>query len=273
MSWWCEFSRPARRDSDAMGMTDAKRVGRVLRLIVALALFVALAYAADWALRTENFPVQNVRFEGPFRQVTQQQLEGATLDALRGNFFLVDLAAVQRRVEALPWVQGASVRRLFPRDVAISFSEQRLAARWTDNAWVNVHGEVVRVTGSDLPTELPRLDGPEGTSVQVFRAYHEFRARVAPLELQLVGVSLSARRSWQLELQAPDGPRPFTIVVDHEQPLARLERFVRSYGGAIGPQVDRIRQVDLRYTNGFAVQWYSEGAPARVAHSAARNEG
>ncbi|HEX9811860.1 MAG TPA: FtsQ-type POTRA domain-containing protein [Burkholderiales bacterium] len=257
-----------------MEMTDTKRVGTVLRLIVALAVFVAFAYAVDWALRAENFPVQSVRFEGPFRRVTQQQLERAALDALRGNFFLVDLGAVQRRVEALPWVQSASVRRLFPREVAIVFREQRLAARWSGDAWVNVQGDVVRVAGDDLPADLPRLDGPEGTSAQVFRAYHEFRAGVAPLDLRLVGVSLSARRSWRLELQAPEGPRSFVIVVDHDQPFARLERFVRAYGGAVAPQADRIGQVDLRYTNGFAVQWNSQGAPPRVAHSAAtHNEG
>lgn len=257
-----------------MEMTDAKRVGLVLRLIAALALFVVLAYAVDWTLRAENFSVENVRFEGPFRHVTQQQLERATIDALRGNFFLIDLSAVQRRVEALAWVQGASVRRLFPRDVAIVFREQRLVARWSDGAWVNVQGDVVRVTGNDLPADLPQLDGPGGTSRQVYRAYHDFRARVAPLDLRLLGVSLSARRSWRLELQAPEGSRPFTVVVDHEQPFARLERFVRAYGDAIAPQVDRIRRVDLRYTNGFAVQWNSEGAPPRVAHSAtAHNEG
>jgi len=255
-----------------MEKSDAERVRMVLRLVMALALFVAFAYAADWALRAENFPVQSVRFEGPFRHVTQQQLELATLDALRGNFFLVDLGMVQRRVEAMPWVQGASVRRLFPRDVAIVFREQRLAARWSDDAWVNVQGDVVRVTGDDLPTDLPRLAGPEGTSVQVYRAYRDFQTKVAPIDLRLLGVSLSARRSWRLELQAPGESRPFTLVVDHEQPFARLERFVRAYGNAIAPQVDRIRQVDLRYTNGFAVQWNSEGTPPRVAHSAATHK-
>lgn len=259
-----------------MNMVDARRIGVILRFVLSLMLFVAGAYGADWALRAQNFPVRSVRFEGPFRHVTREQLERATLDAVRANFFLVDLGAVQQRVEALPWVQQASVRRLFPNAIAISFTEQQLAARWGADAWLNADGEVVHVSGDNLPSDLPRLDGPDGTSAQVFEEFHEFRERLAALNLQLVGLALSARRSWRLDLQPPEGARPFTIVVDRERPLPRLERFVRVYRAAFAREEDRnrVRQVDLRYTNGFAVQWYPAGSPARIAHAPpAHNEG
>lgn len=254
-------------------MTDAKPWRLVLRLIVTLMLFVALSYGADWALRAENFPVQNVRFEGPFKHVTQRELEGGVIDLVRGNFFLVDLDAVQQRVEALPWVHRASVRRRFPHDIAVAFTEQRLAARWGEDAWVNSDGEIVRVRAEDLPSDLPRLDGPEGTSAPVYAAYREFAAALAPLDLRLAALSLMPRRSWRLELQAPGSERSLTLVADHEQALARIERFARVYRAALAEQATAIRQVDLRYTNGFAVQWYA-GAHSRVAHRATlRNEG
>ena len=257
-----------------MDRSDANPMWVVLRLITALALFVAFSYGADWALRAQNFPVRSVRFEGPFRHVTREQLEHAILDQVRGNFFLVDLDALQRRLEALPWVDRASVRRLFPRDIAIRFSEQQLAAHWGDDAWLNTDGEVVRVTGDDLPTYLPRLDGPIGTAEQVYRAYQAFRTRLAPLDLKLVGLSLSARRSWRLDVRPENTERPLTLVVDHELPLPRLERFVRVYRNALAERAPEIRRVDLRYTNGFAVEWYPESANARVAHNAApRHEG
>ncbi len=148
-------------------MTERKSFWAVLRLIVALTMLVGISYSADWMLRTENFPVRNIRFEGPFERVTHAELEGVVLDLVRGNFFLVDLDAVRQRVEALPWVHRAEVRRRFPQDIAVQFTEERLAARWPGGAWVNTSGEVVRVTGADLPSDLPRLAGPDGTSAQV----------------------------------------------------------------------------------------------------------
>lgn len=243
----------------------------VLRLTLALLIIVALSYAADWALRAETFPVQNVRFEGPFERVTQQELESAVLDLVRGNFFLLDLEAVKQRVEALPWVHRAAVRRRFPHDVAIVFSEQHLAARWGDAAWINTSGEVVHVLGVGVPGDLPRLDGPEGSAAGVLAAYGDFRAVLAPLGMRLAGVELAPRRSWRLELTGPDSRR-LTLVLDHQQPRLRLERFARVYRATLAAQAGAIRRVDLRYANGFAVEW--QHAAGHVAHTpGSRNEG
>lgn len=254
-------------------MVDRRAVWTVLRLIIALGMFVAFSYAADWLLRTENFPVERVRFEGPFKRVSQHELEAAVLDLVRGNFFLVDLDAVQQRVEALPWVHRASVRRRFPHDISVEFTEEQLAARWNDGAWLNTSGEVVRVTGADLPSDLPRLAGPDDTSAQVLAAYAEFRDSLAPLKLKLAGLMLTARRSWKLDLEDTEA-RPLTLVLDHEQPRLRLQRFVHVYGATLAEQAGAIRQVDLRYTNGFAVEWQRGGGQAQVAHTVvSRHEG
>jgi cell division protein FtsQ len=256
--------------------TVAKRkpIGTVLRLVVVLAWLVALSYGADWMLRAENFPVQHVRFEGRFERVSHAELEAAVLGVVRGNFFLVDLDAVRARVEALPWVQRAEVRRRFPRDLSVFYTEQRLAARWSDNAWVNTSGDVVRVTGADLPTDLPRLAGPEGTAAQVLRASREFRAALAPAHLTLASLVLTARRSWQLELHGEADDERITLVLEHEQPRERLERFARVYRSSLAAQATAIRQIDLRYTNGFAVEWRRGMQPARlVGRAAAGSEG
>jgi len=255
-------------------MADRSPISTVLRWTFAPLLLVAASYAVDWVLRAENVPVRNVRFEGPFKRVTQAELEGAVLDLLRGNFFLVDLDAVQRRVEDLPWVRRAAVHRRFPQDIAVHFTEQRLAARWGEDAWVNTNGEVVQVSGDDLPGALPRLDGPQGTAAEVLAAYAQFRERLAALELELVGLALSARRHWELEVKTAAGGRRFTLVADHERPLPRLERFAQVYTATLARRSAGIERVDLRYTNGFAVQWGRGTNRAQAAGAlGGRNEG
>jgi len=240
-------------------------VALVLRLSSALLLAVGLFYAADWALRAENFPVQQVRFEGSFRHVTQQELEAAVLEHVRGNFLLVDLEAVKGRVEAIPWVHRASVRRQFPNEITIRFSEQELVARWGEDAWVNASGEVARIPGAAVAGDLPRLAGPEGSSAEVLAAFRDFRAALAAGGLTLLGLELAPRRSWTLELEAEGGHR-LTLVLDDADPRARLERFARAYRSTLAAQVEAIRRVDLRYTNGFAVEWHT-GGNARVART------
>lgn len=245
-------------------MAQPRVLWTVLRVIAGLAMLVVLSYGADWMLRAENVPVGSLYFEGPFKRVAHKQLETAVLDGVRGNFFLVDLTALRQRLETVPWVHRVSVRRQFPNDIAIQFSEQQLAAHWNADAWLNTNGDVVRVTGTDLPAGLPRLAGPDSTAAHVLAAYQEFSGVLQPLGLQLNGLGLTPRRSWRLELAGADAV-PLAVVLDHDQPRARLERFARVYGATLAAQAAAIRQIDLRYTNGFAVEWRDRRQAAQMA--------
>lgn len=232
-----------------------KPVEVALRLLAVVALVAVLAFGADWLLRAENLPVKSVRFEGPFKHVSRAQLETAVLDAVRGNFLLADLAAIQARVETLPWVHRVSVRRRFPQDIHIIFTEQQLVARWNETAWLNRDGEAVRV--SEGPSgDLPRLDGPEGTGAEMLARYTEFNRALAPTGLTVARLTLTPRRSWRVEARtrANDAQR-IALVLDRDQPEKKIARFARVYAASLARQAGVIRQVDLRYTNGFSIDW------------------
>lgn len=233
-----------------------------------LFILLLLGFGVDWLLRTDNFPVRHVQFEGEFKHVTQQELQTAVMSVVHGNFFLLNMDAIRARVEALPWVYKASVRRQWPQDVYVRFTEQKLIARWDDGAFLNPAGDVVRVSGNDLPAGLPQLAGPDGTGPQVLEHFKSFGRTLAGAGLQLERITLTPRRSWRLVLA-----NGMTIVIDREHPGIKLERFARVYVKTLMPLASDIKQVDLRYTNGFALQQsagHSAGlraAPARVGRA------
>jgi cell division protein FtsQ len=233
-----------RNAEEGMGLFKA-----AMLLFSLLFVLLVLAFGVDWLLRTDNFPVRHVRFEGEFKHVTQQELQTAVTNAVHGNFFMLDLDTVKARVESLPWVYKASVRREWPHDVYVRFTEQKLAARWGDGAFLNQAGDVVRVSGDDLPTDLPQLAGPDGTGPQVLEHYASLGRILAAAGLKLERITLTPRRSWRLVLTGGT-----VIVVDREQPERKLERFARVYVKTLMPLAPDIKQVDLRYTNGFALQ-------------------
>jgi cell division protein FtsQ len=252
----------ARRDSDeSISLFKA-----ALLLFALLFVMLALAFGTDRLLRTDNFPVRNVRFEGEFKHVTQQELQAAVMSVVHGNFFLLNLDAVKARVESLPWVYKASVRRQWPQDVYVRFTEQQLAAYWSDGAFLNQAGDVVRVKADDLPAEFPRLEGPEGTGAQVLEHYKSLGRILAAAGLKLERIILTPRRTWRLVVTNGDGQgrtsiaggripeATMTIVLDREQPERKLERFARVYVQSYALLTSDIRQVDLRYANGFSVE-------------------
>ncbi len=252
----------ARADAVRSGSSGFALFRAAVAMFATLVALIAAVLANEWLTRPEAFPVREVRFEGEFRHVTQAELAAAVGEVAHGNFLQLDLDAVKARAESLPWVYQAEVRRRWPRDLYIRFSEQQLIARWNEAGWVNQARRAVRVTGDDLPADLPQLEGPEGTQAIAYERYQEFNRLLAGAGLQIRRITLTPRRTWRLELTGG-----LVLVLDRAQPDRKLERFVRVYERTLARNGGAIRRVDLRYTNGFSVEWH----PGRVA--SARRDG
>jgi cell division protein FtsQ len=234
----------------------------MLVLLASLLAGIALLASIDRLLAPSALSLQNVRFEGEFRRVSEAELGRVVRASVGRNFLLLDLEAVKRQVESLPWVYRASVRRAWPRDLHIEFLEQQIVAHWGEQRWVNHAGDAVSLpNAADLPKDMPWLQGPDGTSAGVLAEYQQLAPILAAQGLSLERLVLTARRSWQLHvLDVRSGSR-FSLVLDRYEPARKAERFARSYAQTLAPRAAEIRQVDLRYANGFAVQWRNTTQP------------
>lgn len=236
--------------------------------VLSLALFGVMLFAIaglDYLLRTDTFPVRNVSFEGEFKHVNQRQLAEAVTDRASGNFFALDLGAVQRVAEAVPWVHRVSVRRRWPDGLHIQFTEQQLAARWGEKAWVNSSGELVELPDQAGPPGAIQLDGPPGLHAEVLAQWRRLERIVAPHGLGIERLRLTPRYTWEIGLR-----NGLTLLVGRGEPEQRLARFLEVYRPTLAGQAARVRLVDLRYTNGFAVEWNMR---AGTAASTDNNEG
>jgi len=232
---------------------------------IADVLFVAaaavlLTTAVLWLVRVPALPIRQVQVQEELRQVRRAEVEQALAGMLRGNFFSVNVDAVRKSLEKLPWVRKVEVRRQWPARLLISIEEHRPVARWEEsrasgrNEMVNTHGEVFAANLPDKEAAvLPRMYGPSGTSAEVLKRFGEFAQLLAPLQLQPAQITLSSRLAWQL--RTADG---MLIDLGREQtksPIGvRLARFVEVYPATVGKRPQRPAAVDLRYPNGFALR-------------------
>jgi len=231
-------------------------------LLAGLLAGIAFLTTIDRLLAPDALTVRQVRFEGEFRRVAEAELGAAVRSIVNRNFLLLDLDAIKQRIEKLPWVYRASVRRAWPRDLHVEFIEQQIVARWGDREWVNHAGEAVTLpAGTELPKDMPRLHGPDGTSAAVLNHYQQLAPIFAAQGLLLERLMLTPRRSWQIAVQDVRTHSRFTLVLDRFDAVQKAERFARSYAQMLASRVAEIRQVDLRYANGFAVQWQKMTQP------------
>jgi cell division protein FtsQ len=217
----------------------------------------ALIYAgAQAAIHSPLLPLRHLALRGELAHVTREQAEGAARLGAAGTFFSVDLDAVRRAFEALPWVRKVEVRRLWPDRVEVAIEEHAALARWGSDTQskrlVNTYGEVFQGELSDA-VRLPRFAGPAGSAEELTGRYRAFRQAFAPLGLEPRQVLLSPRYAWQVRLS-----NGLTLELGRDQlkepVLERLSRFVAFYAQTLGSLNRRLDYVDLRYPDGFALR-------------------
>jgi cell division protein FtsQ len=209
-------------------------------------------------------PIRAIQIEGSFKRVSALDVEAELTQDIGRGFFSADLRAMRMRLEALPWVDSAQVRRAWPDTVEVTVVEQVAAARWGDDGLLNVRGELFMQPVRHIPAELPHLGGPEGAQTLVAERYLALRERLADVGLQVLMVEVDARGAWRIGLDNGIEVRLGRRDVD-----ARIERFLAAIDGVLAERMSEISYVDMRYSNGFSVGWSTRA----VAGSRQQGEG
>lgn len=212
---------------------------------------------AAWRLaQPDTLPIQTVQVEGEFRYLAREDLYKAIGDLASGGFFNVDVRAVKQAVEAMAWIDRASVRRIWPGTLRVEIIEQMPLALWAENKEggknkvVNARGELFQPPVKGLPKELPFFMGPEGSEEMVAKRYQQLSGMFIEAGLDIAGLTLSDRRAWRVTMK-----NGLQIVLGRTTGDEQLRRFASAYAEIIASKAENIHSIDLRYTNGFAVRW------------------
>jgi cell division protein FtsQ len=235
-------------------MQPAQHGALLVSLLLLLLLAGSILLLADYLLHPERFPVKRISFVGEFQQVSKAALQDEAQPFVGQNFFVTDLEQLEAALNGIDWVENASVSRVWPDTLRVTVQEQRLVARWNDDAWVTSSSTIVSlpVQSND---QLPRWEGPDG-SQDLLRARHlQFVEQLAAAGMTPGTVRYSERGAWQIVARNAQRDELVTIHLGRRDISERLRRFVHAYRDNLSHQRARLQMVDLRYPNGFALKW------------------
>ena len=223
--------------------------------VIAAVLLVAIALM--WLSRQPLFAVRAIAVDGDVARNSVSTIRANAAPRLSGNFLTMDLGAVRRAFESVPWVRHAVVRRVWPNRLRVQLEEHRPVALWgTDTGnekLVNSFGEVFEANLGDVEDDdLPRLAGPEGSSAHVLAMHGRIETAIAPLGSRIETLALSSRGSWRATL---DNRAVLELGRGSDDDV--VARSVR-FAGTLGKVTDRYQRpleyADLRHHDGYAVR-------------------
>jgi cell division protein FtsQ len=223
--------------------------------VVAAALVAATALL--WLARQPTFAIRTITVEGDVARNSVSTIRANAVSKIAGNFLTMDLAAVRRAFESVPWVRLAVVRRVWPNRLRVRLEEHEPVAIWGSESGseklVNSFGEVFEANVGDVEDDaLPTLSGPNGSSAHVLAMLGRVDAGLAPLGARVESLAYSGRGSWQATLDSG-------AVVElgrgsDDDVLARAARFVATVEQVTSRYQRPLQYADLRHHDGYAVR-------------------
>jgi cell division protein FtsQ len=227
----------------------------VVGLLVGGNGMTVLSAATAWA----GFGIENVKITG--------QSETSEVDVLSAldigtypSLLTLDLDAARARIEQLPWVKEASLKKLFPDTVEITVAERDPFATWQHDGVVSLvdrSGKVIAEATGDRYASLPRVLGA-GAAAKAVDYATLIASQPAIAAHARAGILVSGDR-WTVVLD-----NGIELLLPPENPAAAL---------AAVAALDRDRQllsreisaVDLRQSGRMVVRLTPAGMDARAA--------
>jgi cell division protein FtsQ len=226
-------------------------VAKMLSRVTLFLLLLGCVAAAVWYWpQFSNRPVNTVAITGEMQYVEKQQIQKIITPSLAGGLLDVPLDDLRLQIEALPWVERASVGRVWPDGLEVKVTEQQPVARWGKTQLLNNRGQVFAPSNIEDFKAWPTLAGPTESQFEVMQHYLELNRLLQKRGMQLVNLSQDYRGAWTAELT--DG---VVLVFGRGKLVEKIQRLFVVYDKQLYRYMNKAKKIDLRYRNGIAVQW------------------
>lgn len=235
------------------------KFGKWLSILLFVCLISAFLYGLyfikNWITDEKTLPITYFSLTG-----TQQYVSTASVKKIllsqgdKLNFFTINIAEIQKKIDALPWVYSASIRKHWPDKLDIHIVEQSIAAVWNNKALLNRFGDLIDVSPSGFEKKFVVLKGDDRDTYQTLDTYNKLLQLMKVSKFKIVMLSNDERNSTNIILQ-----NGILLRLGKEQKLDRVQRFLIVFP-LIEKKYDiqRIAYIDLRYDTGFSIGWKNQ---------------
>jgi cell division protein FtsQ len=221
--------------------------------ILGAILLIGLIWLCGQRLKSygsEAMPIKYVRIEGVFQYLGKDEIKTALRPLVMTSFFAADMQAIHEAVAQLPWVHSAAVKRVWPDAIDIKVHEKKPYVRWGQQSLLTERGELFIPKNIEQFQALPLLVGPDQQHGKVLEIMKGVKTALADQSMELAEFSIDDRWSWKIKLATG-----MEILLGRNEPLEKLQRFLKTLAVLGQEQIDAMAIVDLRYPNGYGVSW------------------
>lgn len=226
----------------------AARVG-ILGSFV-LILVGAVLWVVAWLSNPSHLPIERIEWQGDFQYLKKTDLDAIAQPYAQTNLYLLDATQLEQALEANEWVRDVSLRKVWPNELVVKVETQFPVAFWGEGQLLNKYGEIFTGTVPEKQGIFPFIYSSVTGGREMGERYVTLMAIFKGLKLEITELTEDQHGSWALRFR--EGP---AVMVGRKEQEKRMQRLRVAYEHELRKTFDKIERIDLRYTNGLAVEW------------------
>lgn len=231
--------------------TDGRWLRRLLGLVLILgALALATYFVAEPVAELIDRPLASVMVEGDFHYISKERAMELISAEINEDFLQLDLMSMKAALESEPWIEHAALARRWPDALEVRITEQQPIARWGTEGFLSQRGELIRVGNIDSLEHLPLLQGSAADASKIMQQYQDLSQLLRSRGLEVIALKCDNKKSWRLILKGN-----VEVAIGRDQVMEKMRRFMTVYDQHLSEVWQDVTAIDVRYTNGIAVQW------------------
>jgi len=236
---------------------------RIMFVVMVLTVLLVLQNQKAVLIQLVDHPIAQLKVKGEFKSLKAEQVRGSLSGVIGSGFLMTDLLRIKARVEQLPWVHSAMVKRVWPGEIQLTVQEQVPVSYWNQNSFINAQGHVFSPKAIDLNFELPQLVGVNELHseqrIEMLKLLGHINSEIKQYGVSVQELELKSRGVWEAQLNNKIQVALGVIHgVDNRQEKklnAKLERVGKIFTNGQRIELDQIEKIDARYPNGVAIKW------------------
>ena len=216
--------------------------------------FISLLVLLIIILKTNNreifhFPIKNVT-SSELINVNKDDISNAVEYLYSKSFFDIDLNYLKNKLEKIEWVRKINVRRSYPNEIIIDIEEHTPILIWNNKMYINMYGEKFNV--SKIDKNIPLLISDESRINEVFTYFKLFNEKLSSRKLDFKITKIMENEIRSLTISLSSG---INIQLGSKDVNIKIPLFFEIYNSLNTRDLNKIRYIDMRYSNGFSVGW------------------
>lgn len=240
---------------------DIKFVNGMSSVLLGSFLFLVVLSSFEYVLKNKMKNLDAISIKGDILHNDISTIRHHITSKVSGNFYSINLIKTKQIFEAIPWINQAVVKRVYPGQVEVKLSEYKSKALWgarEDMKLVDEKGAIFEAnTEDDEYDQMPQLIGPEGQGKFMLDMYKDVSIALNPLKNKLKILELNARGSWVATL---DGGAHIELgrgsAIDVIDRVSKFSMGAEPILTKLNKRPIDIQYVDLRHSEGYAMRMH-----------------